>query len=403
MFMLEVGKSIKFIGRILRKRKGKFINFFDVTYNQNGQFFSIEILLENYDFSIGDIIEVSGIIEKNNLEQFCVRSEYCTLINSAGNLSPNNKIVDFPSYNAMFRNTYFNDVITRLKAINVIRTFLLQHDFLEVDTSILQEEIGSATSIPFETCFSDEKKLYLRRNFTRGLRKNLSILGTDIFEIGKVFRNHNFSTKTLPEYTMLEGYKIGKDHFWAMNFVEELLHCLVSYFPNFNTTFSFPLERLDFNELFDTIVFSDFDAVKLKKLKGDTSIGNEIRLAKLKEKLFDQYILKKTYRPTFFYGFPACLNPLSINENDTSLEAKLIINGINVTHICVECTNFDEQQVFFESQYQYLLAKGNFASHETEILASLKYGLYPFVSFGIGIDRLLMAINNNNNIKDVLL
>ncbi len=309
----------------------------------------------------------------------------------------------------------------RSKVISGLRTFLLGHDFIEVETPMLHPIAGGATARPFVTHHNTyDIDLFLRIAPELYL-KRLVVGGFDrVFEINRNFRNEGVSTKHNPEFTMLEFYMAYGDYKDGISLLTGMLKS-VAFDINPSGIFKFGDSELNFAEPFkvldmvDSLVevggFSNKDVYKsniddtlkreLVHIEPGSSYGEKVYA------LFDKFVEPKLISPTFITGFPIEVSPLAKKDpNDESKAARfeLFVCGMELANGYTELNDPIDQAARFKQQVAQKQG-GNVEAHEYDhdYILALEYGLPPTVGVGIGIDRLVMLLTDTFSIKDVIL
>ncbi len=306
---------------------------------------------------------------------------------------------------------------TRSKVINLIRRFLDQRDFLEVETPVLHPIAGGATAKPFITHHNAldmdlylriAPELYLKRLVVGGLER--------VYELGRTFRNEGVSTKHNPEFTMIEFYQAYATHEDLMNLIEELV-CYVVENTVGDMLFEYEDKKIDFQrpwkriniyqalrEKFGSEITED-DQLLFAKADSMGISHNGIKgkaLAEIFETLFEDTFVN----PTFVYGFPLDISPLA-RKNDDDPEVvdrfELYIYGREIANAFSELNDPIDQKKRFTDQVE-MKKKGEDEYHEmdNDYVSALEYGMPPTAGAGIGVDRLVMLLTNSSSIREVI-
>ncbi|MXW44242.1 MAG: lysine--tRNA ligase [Candidatus Dadabacteria bacterium] len=306
---------------------------------------------------------------------------------------------------------------TRSKVINLIRRFLDERDFLEVETPVLHPIAGGAAAKPFITHHNAldmdlylriAPELYLKRLVVGGLER--------VYELGRTFRNEGVSTKHNPEFTMIEFYQAYATYEDLMNLIEELVcyvventvgDMLVEY-EDKKIDCKRPWKRINIYEALrekfgseitedDQFLFAKADSMGINHngIKGKA-------LTEIFEALFEDTLLN----PTFVYGFPLDVSPLA-RKNDDDPEVvdrfELYIYGREIANAFSELNDPIDQKKRFTDQVE-MKKKGEDEYHEmdNDYVSALEYGMPPTAGAGIGIDRLVMLLTNSSSIREVI-
>ena len=311
--------------------------------------------------------------------------------------------------------------LNRARAINLIRSFLQERGFVEVETPMMQAIPGGATARPFQTYHNTYKlNLYLRISPELYL-KRLLVGGMDrVFEINRNFRNEGVSTHHNPEFTMLEFYQAYATYEDCMDLTEELIcHLARSLLSTLRVPyldgeidFTPPWPRLTMEESIaeyarvDTQDLTEIGrALKVLDRLGLTptdpgDLGNAIN------DLFENMVQPRLTRPTFITSYPTSISPLARNndENPDRVDRfELFINGQEIANAFSELNDPVEQYRRFKNQPSVKTHGEGEGRLDEDFIEALEYGMPPAAGEGIGIDRLVMLLCNAASIRDVIL
>ena len=385
---------------------------------------------------IGDIIGIKGELFTTKVGEKTVLVKDFTLLNKSLRPLPlpkedsDGKTYDeFSDTEQRYRQRYVDLIVNphvketfikRTKIINLIRDFLNNKGYLEVETPILQTLPGGANARPFITHHNTlDIPLYLRIADELFL-KRLIVGGYDaVYEFSKDFRNEGMDKNHNPEFTMLELYVAYKDYFWMMELTESLLE-KVSIELNGNSSINFDSKKINFKKPFKRI--SIFDAIKkytgydisnmqeneLRDLckKMDIETTDQMGEGKLIDAIFGNKCEKEIINPTFITDYPKSMSPLTKEHRDNpnlTERFELIINGMEIANAYSELNDPIDQLNRFEEQLK-LSEKGDEEAMfiDKDFIRSLEYGMPPTSGIGIGIDRLIMLLTDNTSIQEVL-
>ena len=385
---------------------------------------------------IGDIIGIKGKLFTTKVGQETVQVSSFTILNKSLRPLPLPKIDSegniydaFNDSELRYRQRYVdlivnpnvkNTFIKRSKITSIIREFLTEKGYLEVETPILQPIPGGATARPFVTHHNAlNTKLYLRIANELYL-KRLIVGGFEgVFEFAKDFRNEGMDRTHNPEFTVMELYVAYKDYFWMMETTEKLLE-KITFELNQNTFLQVGNNKIDFKAPYPRIPI--LEAIKIHTGIDISHMNeNEVReVAKNLEievdetmghgKLIDQIFGSKCehhyIQPTFITDYPKSMSPLTkehrSNKNLTE-RFELLVNGKELANAYSELNDPIDQKNRFEAQLE-LSEKGDDEAMyiDQDFLRALEYGMPPTSGIGIGIDRLVMLMTNNSSIQEVL-
>ena len=311
---------------------------------------------------------------------------------------------------------------TRGAIIRLIRQFLEEQGFLEVETPMMQPIPGGATAKPFVTHHNAlDMDLYLRVAPELYL-KRLVVGGFDrVFEINRNFRNEGLSILHNPEFTMLEFYQAYATFEDLMELTERLIcHVAKQSTGSHRLTYQGreidltpPWRRLDLRESLTLVggippeVVKDREKlVALAREEGVALRAGE-GYGRALTKLFDLRVEAKLENPTFIVGYPTETSPLSRkSEQDPEVTDRfeLFIAGREIANAFSELNDPDDQRGRFEKQLAAFEAGDEEAPHalDEDFLTALEYGMPPTAGEGIGIDRLVMLFTDSPSIRDVI-
>ena len=311
--------------------------------------------------------------------------------------------------------------VKRTKLFNAMRSFFNNAGYFEVETPVLQPIPGGAAARPFVTHHNSlDIPLYMRIANELYL-KRLIVGGFDgVYEFSKNFRNEGMDRTHNPEFTAMEIYVSYKDYNWMMDFCERLLeHCATAV--NGTTEATFGKHKIDFKAPYKRITMRDsileftgfdiYNKTEAEIREAAKAMGIEVDETMGKGKLIDEIFGEKCegnyIQPTFITDYPKEMSPLckEHRENPELTERfELMVCGKEIANAYSELNDPIEQRERFEHQLK-LAAKGDdeateFIDHD--FLRALEYGMPPTSGMGIGMDRLIMFLTNNQSIQEVL-
>ena len=310
--------------------------------------------------------------------------------------------------------------IKRTKLFNAMRQFFDEAGYLEVETPVLQAIPGGASARPFITHHNAlDIPLYMRIANELYL-KRLIVGGFDgVYEFSKNFRNEGMDRTHNPEFTAMEIYVAYKDYHWMMDFTERLLeHCAIAV--NGTTKATFGAHTVDFKAPYPRVTMTD--AIKQFTgfdITGKTeeelrafahSIGIAVDETMGKGKLIDEIFGEKCegnfIQPTFITDYPKEMSPLTKEHRDNpelTERFELMVCGKEIANAYSELNDPIDQRERFEEQLR-LSEKGDDEAMfiDQDFLRALEYGMPPTSGLGIGMDRLIMFLTNNESIQEVL-
>lgn len=393
-----------------------------------------EVFKKLLDF--GDFIGINGELFTTKVGEKSVRVKDFTLLSKALKPLPLPKEKDGKIYDAFtdpeqrYRQRYADLVVNpqvkdvfvkRTKLFNAMREFFNNSGYFEVETPVLQPIAGGAAARPFVTHHNSlDIPLYMRIANELYL-KRLIVGGFDgVYEFSKNFRNEGMDRTHNPEFTAMEIYVSYKDYNWMMDFCEQLLeHCAIAV--NETTKATFGDHQIDFKAPYARVTMADsikhftgFDitgkteddvreAAKNMGIPVDDTMGK----GKLIDEIFGEKCEGNYIQPTFIIDYPKEMSPLCKEHRDNpelTERFELIICGKEVANAYSELNDPIDQRERFEAQLK-LAEKGDdeaTAFIDYDFLRALEYGMPPTSGMGIGMDRLVMFLTNNQSIQEVL-
>jgi lysyl-tRNA synthetase class 2 len=385
---------------------------------------------------LGDFIGVTGTLFTTKVGEKTVMVKEFTLLSKSLKPLPIPKVKDGVTYDAFtdpelrYRQRYADLVVNphvkevfvkRTKLFNAMRSFFNDAGYFEVETPILQPIPGGAAARPFSTHHNSlDIPLYMRIANELYL-KRLIVGGFDgVYEFSKNFRNEGMDRTHNPEFTAMEIYVSYKDYNWMMEFAEQLLeHCAIAV--NGTSVATFGEHTIDFKAPYARVTMTD----SIKHFTGFDITGkteDEIRAAAIamnipvdetmgKGKLIDEIFGEKCegnyIQPTYITDYPKEMSPLCKEHRDNpelTERFELMVCGKEIANAYSELNDPIDQRERFEHQLK-LAQKGDdeateFIDHD--FLRALEYGMPPTSGMGIGMDRLIMFLTNNQSIQEVL-
>jgi lysyl-tRNA synthetase class 2 len=383
--------------------------------------------LKNVD--MGDFIEAKGFLFTTNKGQKTLNAgEFKILTKSL--LPLPEKWHGLTDEETRYRKRYLDLIMNedvrelfrkRTAFIGSIREFLNAKGFMEVETPVLESVPGGAEAEPFITHHNKlDIDFYLRISLELHL-KRLMVGGFEkIYEIGRVFRNEGISTQHLQEFTMLEFYWAYADYEKLMDFVEDFYTTIIG--KTFGTLdipykgeilhFQRPWPRIDYREVIIRESGIDIDQyptkeamqelVKNKGIKPDPAAGR----GRLIDQLYKKLVRPNLMQPCFLINHPIDISPLAKSKEDDANKVErlqVLIAGAEVGNGFSELNDPIDQRSRFLKQEELRRAGDKEAQMiDEDFVEALEYGMPPTAGFGVGIDRLLMILADQENIRDVV-
>ena len=442
------------VGRILLKREAsKKLYFYKLLVDGNDvqvcsnlsdyQQESKEVLKDSEEFiwnknsSLGDIIGFNGFIGKTDKGELTVFTIEGKILTPCLHTIPKEHFgVTDPEIR--YGQRYLDLIVskdvrnifkTRSKIIRTMRNIFDDEGFMEVETPILANSYGGANAKPFKTFLNELKQDMFMRIAPELYLKQLVIGGFNkVFEIGKQFRNESRDLTHVPEFTSMECYQSPADYNTMLILCEKLVSQIVinihgTYKVNYTLDgkeieldFTPPFKRIDIlDELRKKTGYSfvnlDSEETRLELLevckKNDIKFPQPFTITRILDKLIGHFIEIDCIQPTFLMHHPIIMSPLSKpHRNNQSLAERF-----ELFILCKELANaYTELNSPFIQRDNFLkqLKDKNNGDDEAQIpdqsfVTALEYGLPPTGGLGIGIDRLIMFMTNQESIREVIL
>ena len=446
----EEGKKVVIAGRLMSRRiqgkasfaelqdsKGKIQVYFNRDEICTGEDKSKYNDIYKKLLDIGDFIGIEGELFKTQVGEMTVMVKDFSLLSKSIRPLPlpktdkeGNTYDGFTDPEHRYRQRYADLAVNpkvkeifvkRTKLFSAMRNFFNEAGYFEVETPILQSIPGGAAARPFITHHNAlDIPLYLRIANELYL-KRLIVGGFDgVYEFSKNFRNEGMDRTHNPEFTAMEIYVSYKDYNWMMKFTEKLLeHCAMAVngtteatFGNHKVDFKAPYKRVTMTDAI--IEFTGFDITgksEAELFEAAKGMGIEVDETMGKGKLIDEIFGEKCegnyIQPTFITDYPKEMSPLckEHRENPELTERfELMVCGKEIANAYSELNDPIDQRERFEEQLR-LAEKGDDEATEfidQDFLRALEYGMPPTSGLGIGMDRLIMFLTNNQSIQEVL-
>lgn len=385
---------------------------------------------------IGDIVGVQGFVFTTQTNEISVHVQKFTVLAKALRPLPVVKRDDdgnvydgFTDPELRYRQRYVDLIVNpevreifvkRARIISTMRAYFDSHNWLEVETPVLQLVHGGAAAKPFKTHHNAlDTDLYLRIATELHL-KRLIVGGFDgVYEFGKLFRNEGMDRTHNPEFTTVELYVAYKDYNWMMEMLEELLENVAlkvngtteAQFGDKILNFSGPYPRLSITDAIRdytglNVEEMDEDAIRDQCRKWGMEIDDSMGKGKLIDEIFGEKVEENIIQPTFIIDHPIEMSPLTKKHRSKPgmvERFELFVNGKEIANAYSELTDPIDQKERFEEQLR-LKERGDEEAMEMDedFIRALEYGMPPTAGIGIGIDRLTMLLTNNSSIQEVI-
>ena len=432
-------------GRMMLKRvmgKASFATLQDGSLGASGGRFQVYIardavgedVYNNFKhWDLGDIVAAEGYVFKTKTGELSIHATSIRLLTKSLRPMPD-KFHGVADQELKYRQRYV-DLMTdetarqrftaRSKAVSSLRAFMVENDFLEVETPMLHPIPGGANARPFVTHHNalDQDmflriapELYLKRLIVGGFER--------VFEINRSSRNEGISVRHNPEFTMMEFYAAWWNYRDMMDFTEKLLRHtaqkalgkLQLSYQGRDVDLSQPFARMTIREAIcahtDAGAQVDDAAWLIAALKrlGMSEEQHKLSarsLPSLQVLYFEEAVEEKLWQPTFIMEHPTEISPLA-RANDARPEVaerfELYITGREMANGFSELNDAEDQAARFAAQVAAKDSGDDEAMYfDADFVRALEYGLPPTGGCGIGIDRLMMLLTDSPSIRDVIL
>ena len=388
---------------------------------------------ENYALiklmDIGDTVGITGTAFRTHMGELSIKANSVEMLSKSLRPLPE-KWHGLKDVETRYRQRYVDLIVNpevrdtfvkRSQIIRSVREVLDSHDFLEVETPILNTIAGGAAARPFisyhnaldmQVYMRIAPELYLKRLIVGGMDR--------VYEMGRVFRNEGIDNRHNPEFTSVEIYQAFADYRDMMDLTEEVVvktaeKVLGTTTINYEGTaieLASPWKRMSMIEAVKE--YSGKDFTNVTDLEEARAIAKELNVAiepsfgigKIINTCFEEYVEDKLIQPTFITGHPKEISPLAKSnpENPEITDRfEAYIYGREICNGFTELNDPIDQKERFLKQVEER-ANGDEEANmmDEDFVNALEYGLPPTGGLGIGIDRLVMFLTNSSTIRDVL-
>jgi lysyl-tRNA synthetase class 2 len=426
-------RDFSIAGRVMETRNFGSLAFLDL----RGEKGDIQVMIQDEDIldfvdeyvQNGDIVGVKGYLKFTQKGEFSIQAQDFELLTKGVRPIPSD-FYGLEDQETRYRERplhlisdldarqVFRD---RSKVISEMRHYLEGEEFMEVETPIIQPVYGGANAEPFTTYIEDKDmeaylriapELYLKRLIIGGFER--------VFEIGKNFRNESIDTTHNPEYTAMELYQAYADYEDMMEITEEMIEHIAEEVTGSSTVeydgkeidLSAPWERMTMIDAieeyggFDVTELSDEEIREKMEEHGAELDSNYERGLAIAE-LFDEVAEEHLIQPVHIVDHPEETTPLCMEhrEKEGMIERfESFIAGMEVSNAYTELRDPVRQRELFEKEEQRQ-EEGDDEAHpiDMDFVNALELGMPPTGGLGIGIDRIVMLMTDQESIRDVLL
>ncbi len=422
MFIRKMGKASFFT---IKDKTGKIQIY--ISINDIGE--DAYTLFKSAD--IGDIVGIYGKIMKTQTGEITIKCLEYTHLTKALRPLPE-KFHGLTDIEERYRRRYvdliMNDesmkvAMMRPKIIRTIQNFLDSRGFVEVETPILTTLLTGASARPFITHHNTQDlDMYLRIALELNLKRLLVGGMESVYEIGRTFRNEGMDSQHNPEFTMMEVYQAYSNLEGMMDLTEKMYQEIANKVCG-KTTFTYLGHEVDLAGNWKRI--SMVDAIKEKTgidFKQEMTVEEALHLANehhievedhehtvghIINLFFERYVEETLIQPTFLYGHPVEISPLTKrNPEDPRFvdRFELFISGHECANAYTELNDpIDQLERFEEQMKEKELGNEEANDIDYDFVEALEYGMPPAGGIGYGVDRMIMLFTEATSIRDVLL
>jgi lysyl-tRNA synthetase class 2 len=394
------------------------------------------------EFDLGDFIQASGEMMRTKtgeaslkVTKFRMVSKAVTPLPAAKDVEVDGEIVRHAAltdpetryrqrYADLAVNSHVREIFRVRAAVNrALRAFFDAREFVEVETPILQPIYGGAAARPFTTHHNQLKQdLFLRISFELYLKRLLVGGFEGVYEIGRDFRNEGVDRTHNPEFTQIEFYWAYADYQKVMELTEEMVRYVAETvvgsskinYQGHEIDLSQPWARMELKDGIVELAGIDLDEhpdsaslVKAMRAKG-VEAKVETPRGKLIDTLIGEFLEPTFIQPTILYNYPRDISPLAKNlPGDSEVVERFegFMAGMELCNAFTELNDPLEQEArFMEMGRAYNPeADDDFHPMDEDYLRAMRYGMPPNGGFGMGIDRLVMLLTDQPNIREVIL
>ena len=434
--LAEAEAEVKLAGRVMAIRghgKTCFMDMQDKTGRM--QLYVRKDVLGEEDYSlvkmmdIGDTIGVTGIPFRTHMGEISIKVVKMEMLSKSLRPLPE-KWHGLKDIETRYRQRYVDLIVNpevrdtfvkRSQIIRSVREVLDSHDFLEVETPILNTIAGGAAARPFisyhnaldmQVYMRIAPELYLKRLIVGGMDR--------VYELGRVFRNEGIDNRHNPEFTSVEIYQAFADYRDMMDLTEEVvvktalkvLGTTKITYEGVEIELASPWKRIS---MIDAVKeYSGKDFTNVTDLEEARAIAKELNVAieptfgigKIINACFEEYVEDKLIQPTFITGHPKEISPLAKSNPDNPEITDRFEAYIYGREICNGFTELndpiDQRERFLKQVEERANGDEEANMMDEDFVNALEYGLPPTGGLGIGIDRLVMFLTDSSTIRDVL-
>ena len=379
---------------------------------------------------LGDIVGVYGKIMKTQTGEVTIKClKYTHLVKALRPLPE--KFHGLTDIEERYRRRYVDLIMneeskkiafTRPRIIRCIQNYMDNQGFTEVETPVLTTLLTGASARPFVTHHNTQDlDMYLRIALELPL-KRLLVGGMEaVYEIGRVFRNEGMDPKHNPEFTLMEAYLAYSDLEGMMDLTEgmftkiakDVMGKMTYNWCGNEINLEGPWKRVSMTDAIKEQTGIDFkqemslDEAKKLAEEHDIIVEDHFEVGHIINAFFEKYVEETLIQPTFLYGHPVEISPLTKrNPEDPRFvdRFELFIGGKEFANAYTELNDPIDQLERFEDQLKERdLGNDEANDIDMDFIEALEYGMPPAGGIGYGIDRLCMLFTESESIRDVIL
>jgi lysyl-tRNA synthetase class 2 len=418
----EAGEPRRLAGRVMARRDMGKLVFLDLV-DRSGK---IQLLVAEdragpVDLNLGDIVGATGIPAKTKRGEPSLAVTELELLAKIKRSLPDT-FHGLTETETRYRQRYL-DLLTneearaqfelRTRMVSAIRRYLDANGFLEVETPILQPRYGGALADPFVTHSNElDSDLYLRIA-TELYLKRLIVGGLErVYELAKDFRNEGVSYKHAPEFTMVEWYEAYADYTDTMARIEELVEKVAQEtlgttkvtFRGHDVDLKAPWRRVKLIDALEEkgLWTRDADDLRNRMQERGVDVAANDSWSQLVDHALSHFVEPELIEPAILHDYPVELSPFARpTDDDPSIVERFefFVGGMELGNAFTEINDSDEQAQRFAQQ----AADAGGQEGDPDYVEALAYGMPPTGGLGLGIDRLAMVLNGQDNVRDVIL
>ena len=383
------------------------------------------------DLDIGDFVGAEGSVFRTKRGEISLRAQTLTLLTKSLKPMPE-KYHGLTDVETRYRQRYIDmaanpEVLDRLRVrsemIAVMRAWLIDQGYLEVETPMLHPVAGGATARPFITHHNTYDRDFFLRIAPELYLKKCIVGGFDkVFEINRCFRNEGVDTRHNPEFTTLELYEAYQDYMGLMDETEEMLVHIIETIKG-STTFEYQGDTIDATRpwkrmtLFEAIrEYAGIDLEPLKDNRDEAAklakgvgcdINETMGYGKIVDEVMSEKVQPKLIQPTFLYDYPLEISPLAKKKRgnpDITERFQPFIGALEVGNAFSELNDpIDQRARFMDQAKQRERGDDEAQMLDEDFIAALELGMPPTAGLGVGLDRLAMLLTDSASIREVII